>query len=125
MGEDRAYMRVYWSGAAFWLAAELEWRRRGQPALDTRLQAFAQCCLDPPRAWMPRDFIARLDQLGGGDVLATMFGPWRTRTDFPPTDALYAALGLRRDGEALRVEPGAAARRLRDAIMHPRAHPSR
>ena len=125
MGENRAYMRVYWSGAAFWLAAELEWRRRGLPALDARLQAFAQCCLDPPRSWTPRDFIAQLDRLGGGGVLAGMFEAWRTRTDFPPTDALYAALGLHRDGEALRLDPNEPAQQLRDAIMHPRARSSR
>ncbi|RYD15967.1 MAG: hypothetical protein EOP90_03970 [Lysobacteraceae bacterium] len=125
MGEDRAYMRVYWSGAAFWLGAELEWRRRGLPALDARLQAFAQCCLDPPRSWTPRDFVGRLDRLGGGDVLAPMFESWRVRTDFPRTDALHAALGLRHAGDALRLDDGAAFRQLREAIMHPSASASR
>lgn len=125
MGEDHAYMRVYWSGAAFWLAAELEWRRRGLPALDARLRAFARCCLDPPRPWAPRDFIARLDQLGGDAVLAPMFEAWRTRTDFPRTDALYAALGLRHAGDTLRLDDGPAFRRLREAIMPPPSSASR
>jgi hypothetical protein len=79
------------------IAAELELRRHGLPGIDPRLQRFDACCLHDAKAWAPRDFVARLDQLGGGDVLGRLFEAWHARHDFPPIEPLYRALGLRRD----------------------------
>lgn len=117
MGANHDYMRVYWSGTAYWLAAELELRRRGLPGVDQLLQRFDACCLHEAQAWSPRDFVARLDRLGGDGVFDHLFEAWRTRRDFPAIEPLYRALGLRRDAGVLRFDDDAAQVRLRAALM--------
>lgn len=117
MGENRDYMRVYWSGTAYWLAAELELRRRGLPGVDRLLQRFGACCLRDAQAWSPHDFVAKLDELGGEDVFVHLFEAWRARRDFPPVAPLYRALGLRRDGDTLRFDDTAVQAGVRVALM--------
>jgi hypothetical protein len=124
MGENHDYMRVYWSGAAYWLAAELELRRRGLPGVDPLLQRFDACCLPAAQPWQPRDFVARLDQLGGGGVLGRLFEAWHARRDFPAIEPLYRELGLRRGGNGLHFADDAPQAALRIESMQAAAPPS-
>ena len=117
MGADHDYMRVYWSGTAYWLAVELELHRRGLPGLDRLLQRFDACCLAEARAWSPRDFVARLDRLGGDGVFTRLFEAWDGRRDFPPVAPLYAALGLHREGGRLRLDDTSPQAGWRTALM--------
>ena len=124
MGANRDFMRVYWSGTAYWLAAGLELRRRGLPSLDQVLQRFDACCLHDAQAWSPRDFVAKLDELGGDGVFVRLFEAWRTRRDFPPVAPLYRALGLRRVGGALHFDDEAVQAGVRVALMQGSPAPS-
>ena len=65
MMRDRSFMRVYWSGAAIALLADVELRRRsgGVQSLDTALEAFAACCLPGNRSWRARELLQQLDRL--------------------------------------------------------------
>jgi predicted metalloprotease with PDZ domain len=117
MGANHDYMRVYWSGTAYWLAAELELDRRGLPGIDRLLQRFDRCCLHDAQPWSPRDFVARLDQLGGDGVLGRLYDVWHARLDFPAIEPLYHALGLRRSAAALRFDDEAAQAGLRASLM--------
>lgn len=117
MGARRDYMRVYWSGTAYWLAAGLELDRGGHPGLDEVLQRFDACCLHEARPWTPRAFVAKLDELGGGGVFGRLFEAWRLHRDFPSIEPLYHALGLRRERGALRFDETAPQAGLRIALM--------
>ncbi len=109
-------MRIYWSGAAYWLEMDLELRKRGR-SLDTVLRQYAECCLRGTGEVAPAHFMAELDRLAGGDGFSRRFERYAALPAFPSLDAAYAALGLQVGGERLRFSDRADAVRLRRAIM--------
>ena len=117
MGRLGATMRTYWSGAAFWLQADVALRRRGS-SLDAVLGGFAECCLPARGRWTPERFVAELDRLAGG---APVFAPRHAELSrshaFPSLQRVYALLGLRDGGEGLRFAGSEDAAALRRAIM--------
>ena len=119
MGEHRAFMRVYWSGTAYWLEVDTELRAASANRLsvDEALRRFDACCLPSYRRWEPADFVAKLDALLGTDVFVRRFGEYRARHDFPNLAPLYAKLGIRHQGSALGFDDDAPAAAVRRAIM--------
>ncbi|MBK1633820.1 hypothetical protein CKO31_24415 [Thiohalocapsa halophila] len=114
------YMRVYWSGAAVALLADLALRRRsgGEQSLDTVLAAFADCCLPAQRWWGTQEFIAKLDDLAGGDTFRRLTDAHLRSERFPSLTAAYETLGLEAiDDRHVELRGDASARSLRRAIM--------
>ncbi|NBC14549.1 MAG: hypothetical protein GVY09_14675 [Gammaproteobacteria bacterium] len=114
------YMRVYWSGAAVALLADLALRRRsgGEQSLDTVLAAFADCCLPAQRWWSTQEFIAKLDDLAGGSTFRRLADAHLRSERFPALDEAYDRLGLRAiDDRHVELRGEARARALRRAIM--------
>jgi len=64
-GERNSRMKIYWSGAAVALMADIELRRRSQGAesLDLVLDRLQACCLPSRRIWSGRDLFEKLDAL--------------------------------------------------------------
>lgn len=120
--DSPAYMRVYWSGTAYWLEVDAELRRASANRLsvDEALKRFDACCLPSYKRWEPADFVARLDAVLGTDVFTRRFREFRTRRDFPDLKALYAELGIRNEGDTLRFDDNASGAEIRRAIMAPR-----
>ena len=112
------FMRIYWSGTAYWLEADLELRRASGNALsvDEALKRFDACCLPDYRGWRPEAFVAKLDALVGTDVFRRKFDEYRARRDFPDLDAIYRTLGISRDGTRLAFDDGAPDASIRRAI---------
>jgi hypothetical protein len=114
MMRDRSFMRVYWSGAAIALLADVELRRRsgGAQSLDTALAAFADCCLPATRSWSARELLQQLDRLTDTTVFMELYRKHVDSDDFPDLVALYGELGLQSmDATSLRLDataPGAA-----------------
>src|SRR5262249_23984899 len=105
MHSRRAYMRVYWAGAAYWFGADVELRRAsgGKLSVDVALGRFRDCCLAQMRAWEPAAFAAKLDALVGADVFARRWREFDAATGFPDVAPLYRALGIvKGDDGALR-----------------------
>lgn len=115
---QRLFMRVYWSGAAIALLADLELRRNGG-SLDQVLSAFRDCCLARPRSWEVAEFLGTLDGIAGRPVFLPLHDRYYRSDRFPELGAAYSALGL--EAAEGRVVGGgdAAARALRNAIMEP------
>jgi hypothetical protein len=110
-------MRVYWVGAAYWLEADLALRRDHGTTLDGVLDRYAQCCLDG-EAWVrPERFLAELDRLAGTDLFIALHTRYTQIRDFPSLRDSYRALGIERDGGALKFSGRPDAARLRAAIM--------
>ena len=121
MMRDRAFMRVYWSGAAIALLADVELRRRSQgtQSLDTALAAFRDCCLPADRSWNARDLMQQLDRLTGTRVFMALYREHIDADDFPDLDALYGELGLQPVSETrLRLDPTAPMAAIGEAIMN-------
>lgn len=120
MDEQHDFMRIYWSGTAYWLDVDVELRRKSANRLsvDEALRRFDACCLPSERRWAPRDFVARLDALLGTHVFVPRFDEYRVRRDFPDLAPLYAELGIRSEGADLRFTDDAPASDVRRAIMN-------
>lgn len=115
-GRGGAVMRIYWSGAALWLLADLEWRRQGTSP-ERALAGLANCCLQGGRTWSARELATRLDALAGAPALVPLVDRWLDSTRFPDLAAAYDELGLVADGANLRLDARPAAESLRRAIM--------
>ena len=120
MLRDRSFMRVYWSGAAIALLADVELRRRsgGAQSLDTALAAFRDCCLPADRSWSARELMYQLDRLTGTTVFMELYRAHVDSDEFPGLDAVYAELGLQpMSAERLHIDPTASGAALGTAIM--------
>jgi len=96
MLQNHAFMRVYWSGAAIALLADVELRRRtaGTQSLDTALATIAACCLPSERHWHARELLQRLDQATGTRVFMNLYRKYINADTFPDLGTTYTALGL-------------------------------
>jgi len=120
MMRDRSFMRVYWSGAAIALLADVELRRRsaGAQSLDTALAAFGDCCLPADRSWSARELMQQLDRLTATTVFMDLYRKYVDSDDFPELGAVYAELGLQSmSATRLRLDPTAAQAAICEAIM--------
>ncbi|MCF7992730.1 MAG: hypothetical protein K9M02_19990 [Thiohalocapsa sp.] len=116
----REYMRVYWSGAAIALLADLELRRTsgGMQSLDTVLGDLARCCLPADRKWTDREVVDKLDSLSQTEVFGRLYRRWLDSDRFPDLTAAYRTLGLEAPSDKdIRFVGGAAERESKRAIM--------
>ena len=119
MFRDGGYMRVYWSGAAMLLLADVQLRERSgnRQSLDTVLGAFSECCLDPDPEWTARQVFEKFDALSGTDVFRSLYDAHVHSPVFPDLTEAYAKLGLEALGGKLALKPDAPLVAVRDAIM--------
>ncbi|MBX9629770.1 MAG: hypothetical protein K2X67_04540 [Burkholderiales bacterium] len=119
MFRDGGYMRVYWSGAAMLLLADVELRSRSdnRQSLDTVLAQFADCCLDPNPEWTARQVFDKFDELSGTDVFRRLYDAHVAATAFPDLAQLYADIGLEALGGKVELKSDAPRIDVRDAIM--------
>lgn len=119
MYRDGAYMRVYWSGAAILLLADIQLREQsgGAQSLDTVLGRFADCCLDPNPEWTSRQVFAKWDEISGTSIFATLFDQYVDGAGFPDLSQAYAKIGLDVFGGKIALRQEAPLIAIRDAIM--------
>ena len=113
----RGTMRVYWSGAAYWLEADARLREHHGTSLDAVLAAFAERHLPAYASWPPERFAAELDRLAGTGLFEPMYRRYAGATHFPDLNATYRHLGLGDGVRRLRLSADAPAAAVRDAIM--------
>ena len=83
------FMRIYWSGTAYWLEVDTELGARAatSSASTKRCAASTRAACRTIAAWEPDDFVAKLDALIGTDVFRKHFDAYRARRDFPDLDS--------------------------------------
>lgn len=104
---DSTYTRVYWSGAAIALLADLQLRKLsdGKQSLDSALEKLRNCCQPWDRAWSVRELLARHDDLTGTTVFTDLYREHVTSTDFPDLADAYAELGLKVPAGEIQLQP--------------------
>ncbi|MEI7968818.1 MAG: hypothetical protein WCJ69_07520, partial [Betaproteobacteria bacterium] len=119
MFRDGGYMRVYWHGAAILLMADVELRQRsgGQQSLDTVLDTFGTCCLDPEVEWTARKVFERFDAISGTDIFMRIYREEIDAPRFADLSRVYQQLGLEALGGKLQLRNDAPLRAIRDSIM--------
>ena len=114
MRDNGGFMRVYWSGAWYFLAADTRLRLQsgGQLSLDTALEKLNGCCADM-RLSVP-EMVARLDQLNRVVLFSSLYDEAAASTAVPAFTAIFASMGVDViDGQVRlqQVGPGARLRR--------------
>lgn len=118
MHATQRYRKVYWGGAAFWLAADVELRRRtqGHRTLDALLHTLrAEGGHD---VWTADALIARLDALAGSPVFSQGRDDALARP-FPTFEPTLEALGVRGSADAIELDDAAPLAEIRRALLAP------
>ena len=119
-GDARAArMKVYWSGAAIALMADVALRERsgGQESLDTVLERFQACCLPSQDVWSGPEFFNKLDSLAGEPVFMPLYRRYADTAGFPDVSEIFERLGLRVNNDEVSIRRKAELQAVRDAIV--------
>ncbi|MDZ7644962.1 MAG: hypothetical protein U5K76_12585 [Woeseiaceae bacterium] len=117
-GTREGLMKVYWSGAAIALMADVALREQsgGRETLDDVLARLQSCCLPSGRVWSGPELFATLDELAGRNIFMPLYRRYADTIGFPDTTPLFARLGLRIDDGRVRIERSAHLEQIRNAI---------
>jgi predicted metalloprotease with PDZ domain len=119
MRDEGGFMRVYWSGAWYFLVADVRLRQQsgGKLTLDQALEKLNHCCADAKLS--VAEIVDKLDQLNSVLLFRPLYQQTRRSTEMPAFDSLFASLGIAVvDGDVVLQQhgPGAA---LRKQILRP------
>jgi len=111
-----AFRAVYWGGAAYFLMADAELRRRSQGAmsLDRVIAKLRQRPDRETKTWQARELLEELDRLAGMPVFVALSEVSLARR-FPDYEPLLEAMGVRDGGHTL--DDGAPLAKVRHAIF--------
>lgn len=103
-----ARMKVYWSGAAIALMADVTLRERsgGRQTLDDVMGALQDCCLPSDRVWDGPELFEKLDTLAGTPVFMPLYRRYADTSGFPDTRDVFARLGLSVEDRRVRYRQG-------------------
>jgi hypothetical protein len=89
-------MKVYWSGAAIALLADIELRRQseGKESLDSVLGQLQACCLPSSRNWSGQRLFKKLDSFVETPVFMPLYREHANKAGFPELGLLLQQLGV-------------------------------
>ncbi|MCF6434021.1 hypothetical protein [Pseudoalteromonas sp. MMG022] len=78
-----AQQRVYWSGAAFFIEAELALKQQTGPykSIAQLIKQYQQCCKQANHT--AKQFLTTLDKLSKSAIFSSLFNTYAMRQDFP------------------------------------------
>lgn len=114
-----ATMKVYWSGAALALIADVELRRRsgGRQSLDTVLGKLDACCLPAADVWSGMRLFEQLDGFLDEPLFVPLYRRHADAAGFPEVFTLLNRLGVAEEDGAIRIRDDAELAQLRQAII--------
>ncbi len=122
-GIREARMKVYWSGAAIALLADVELRERsgGKESLDTVLEQLQSCCLPSQRRWSGPRLFEKLDTFIETPVFMPLYRQYADVEGFPDIEPLLAKLGITtNDDGSVALSDDSPLAAVRAAISAPR-----
>lgn len=117
MRENGGYMRVYWSGAWYFLAADIRLRELsgGAHSLDNALEQLNRCCAQGSLS--VADIIAQMDRSNDQDVFGQLYQQVYRSRQMPAFEPLFTHLGISVvDGQVELQQQGNAALRRRQFL---------
>ena len=121
MHRNHAYMRVYWSGTAILLKADLALRRqsRGKKSLDWVLQGLNHCCMQAGVIWSGRELMAKMDRISHTTIFSNLYQHDVFSTHFPSLKHTYEALGITVNKGQIQLKHHTTYTAIRQSIMAP------
>ena len=106
-GVRGARYKIYWSGAAIALLADVQLRERTGSAesLDTVLDRFQTCCLPSRRRWSGTELFTKFDSLIDEPVFMPLYRQYADTAGFPDFEAALQSDVVRDDIFAVRTYP--------------------
>jgi hypothetical protein len=94
MRKKGGFMRVYWSGAWYFLALDIRLRQQsgGKHNLDLALRKLNDCCADQHLS--VRQMVTKLDELNGVLLFEQLYDKVDSSTRIPDADTLFASVGV-------------------------------
>ena len=91
---EGGFMRVYWSGAWYFLAADAQLRQRsgGKHTLDSALALLNRCCAD--QSLSVAAMVRKLDELNQVVLFQPLYDEVTVSTRIPPYAPIFASLGI-------------------------------
>lgn len=117
-GVRSSRMKVYWSGAALALMADVTLRERsnGEETLDDVLDRLQLCCLPSSETWSGPEFFAKLDTLVSEPLFMPLYRRYADTAGFPDTSDIYERLGLSIADGTVRIRRNAELESIREAM---------
>ena len=118
-GVRSGLMKIYWSGAAIALLADVQLRERsgGQESLDDVLDKFQACCLPSDRVWSGPELFARFDELASSPVFTPLYRRHANTAGFPDTSGVFERLGLAVADDKIHIRANAELQTIRESIL--------
>jgi len=116
--QNGGFMRVYWSGAWYFLAADARLRQQssGRLNLDQALAKLNGCCAEK-RMSVP-EMVIKLDELNRVLLFESLYEDVRNSRRIPPFEPIFASMGITiSDGEVQLQNEGPGARLRRQIAM--------
>ncbi|WP_101760045.1 hypothetical protein [Oceanicoccus sp. KOV_DT_Chl] len=92
----RSFMRIYWSGTAYFLQADLQLRQQtsNKQSLDTVIEQFVDCCLLQANDYNGEDLVRKFDHIAQVDLFYPLYKHYQQLTEQPSTVELFSQLGI-------------------------------
>lgn len=112
-----AFMRVYWSGAWYFLAADARLRLAsgGKRSLDQALAKLNRCCADQSMS-VPA-MVRKLDEVNEMQLFQPLYEQAIAATTTPGYETIFQSLDISIDNGRVRLNSGSAAAQLRRQIV--------
>ena len=117
--ERNSRMKVYWSGTALALLADVELRGRsnGKESLDNVLDQLQHCCLPSARTWTGTELFTKFDSFLDKPLFMNLYRQFADAPGFPDTSPLLGRLGIVLDDGKVRLSDAAELAEIRAALM--------
>jgi hypothetical protein len=104
-GVRRARYKIYWSGAAIALLADVGLRERsgGSESLDVVLDRFQRCCLPSQRRWSGPELFAKFDSLIETPLFMPLYRQYADTAGFPDFEGALQSEVVRNEIFAVRT----------------------
>jgi hypothetical protein len=116
IGVNRNYMRIYWSGALYWLKADIILRKlNGNYSLDEALYQLHKCCFD--RYLSAVEITRQLDKLTNSTAFTSLFDEFSKSYALPQFTNELDSLGVQHQTGQVKLIDGAENSYIRRAIF--------
>lgn len=116
IGSNRNYMRIYWSGALYWLKADIALRElSSKQSLDNALKQLRDCCFDEYLS--AKEIVQKLDQITNSKVFSQLFDEFSKSYQIPDYFSLFKQLGVTPQNNLIKLKNNATLTNIRRDIF--------
>jgi len=119
MHRKGAYMRVYWSGALYFLEADIALRKRGQ-SLDAVVAEYNKCCRQKSHYWTGLKLVQSFDQIAGTELFEPLFKAYQSEYRLRDYSEILARLGISLKNQRVEFSSDQALQQIRQKFTRPR-----